>query len=240
MQWQIIKSGRLPPQAIMDKDKELLNQLSETSLPILHLYEWEGACFTYGYFIDPFKYLNVEAVQNHKFKMARRPTGGGIIFHLTDFAFSVLIPAHDSHFSLNTLDNYAFVNHMVAQAISQLSGQTSEPELLAIESVCSDRDCRSFCMAKPTQYDIIVNRKKVGGASQRRTKKGFLHQGSISLALPPQGILEDVLKQGTRVWSAMQEHSYVLLEGSWTEKQLSAARAEIQQLLIQCIANRAA
>jgi lipoate-protein ligase A len=235
VEWQIIDSGRLLPEVIMAKDERLLHQLSLDSSPILHLYEWEGDCLTYGYFTNPHKYLNVNSLENFQIKMARRPTGGGVIFHLTDFAFSALIPVHHPSFSLNTLENYAFINRLVIQVIVQAFNPSYKPNLLMTEPICSTNESYSFCMAKPTQYDVILNGKKVGGAAQRRTKKGFLHQGSISLALPSLSLLHQVLKDGSKIIEAMQMHTYSLLEGSLNSQQLSHARSDLKQHFIQLL-----
>ncbi len=232
MSWQILQSGRMSPQAIMAKDEALLNQILDIAQPILHLYEWEGNCLTYGYFIHPFDYLDEQALQAYQIQIARRPTGGGIIFHLTDFAFSVLIPSTNRFFSFNTLENYAFINHKVVEAIYRLSNASCRPELLRAESLNLDTDCCSFCMAKPTQYDLIVNGKKIGGAAQRRTKNGFLHQGSLSLAFPPLALLKSVMKQGTKVLESMQQHTYTLLGEQWAPHHLTSLRDEIRQHLI--------
>jgi len=197
MNWQLITSDKRNPQEIMDLDARLLDQMSIQSQPILHLYEWDSPSLTHGYFVDPSLHLNKDNLHKYNLKIAKRPTGGGIIFHVSDFAFSILIPSSHPHFSLNTLENYAYINRLVAKAISPLLNEL-EPlrpiELLIKEKECNFPQCSSFCMAKPTQYDLIVNGKKVGGAAQRKTKAGFLHQGSISLGLPPMTLLQDVLK----------------------------------------------
>ncbi|WP_068469055.1 lipoate--protein ligase family protein [Candidatus Protochlamydia phocaeensis] len=230
MGWQVIDSGSLPPGQIMAKDEALLHQLDKQSDPILHFYEWDRDCLTYGYFTDPTRYLDLDAIASHKIEMARRPTGGGIILHLTDFAFSVLVPASHPHFSLNTLENYAYVNQCIAKAVVLFTGNQVQPELLAEEENCTAA-CLGFCMAKPTQYDLIVQGKKVGGAAQRRTKQGFLHQGSLSLAFPPASLLESILKDKSQVLAAMQQHTYPLLGKEWTFSQLYLARQELKQLI---------
>ena len=35
------------------------------------------------------------------------------------------------------------------------------------------------CFANPVRADVLVDRRKVAGAAQRRTRAGLLHQGSI-------------------------------------------------------------
>ena len=229
--WQVIESGRLSAEAIMGKDAFLLSQLTVNSPPFLHFYEWESPCLTYGYFTDPIPFLDIEAVEYCGLQMARRPTGGGIIFHLTDLAFSVLVSASHPYFSLNTLENYAFINQRVAEAIRHLTTQSMRPDLLPLEPSCSSKNCKAFCMAKPTQYDLILDGKKVGGAAQRRTRQGLLHQASLSLLFPPLDLLRKVLKDHERVLKSMREHSYCLLPGCSTVQDLQEMRDQLKELL---------
>ena len=55
------------------------------------------------------------------------------------------------------------------------------------------QDADYFCMAKPTIYDVVYQGRKIAGAAQRRRKNGYLHQGTISLAFPQMGLLNEVL-----------------------------------------------
>jgi lipoate-protein ligase A len=232
MKWQIIDSGDLSPAAIMAKDADLLSQLTPLSSPILHLYEWDRPCLTYGYFTCPADYLHLDTLERYGIEAVRRPTGGGIIFHLTDLAFSLLIPVHHPKFSLNTLDNYAFINQHVAQIVAHFAVQQKQPELLIKELNCLNSACQGFCMAKPTQYDLMREGKKVGGAAQRRTKQGLLHHASLSLTFPPENLLREVLRNHAQVLPAMQENSDYLLSSQVTQKELKEARRAIKQLLM--------
>ena len=101
----------------MQRDQELLEALSKD--PILHLYRWEPRAITHGYFINPQKIFHLEALQKRNIKLAKRPTGGGVVFHIWDLAFSFLMPASHPHFSLNTLDNYQYVNAIVLSSMQE-------------------------------------------------------------------------------------------------------------------------
>lgn len=225
MEWRLVDSGSLPPEEIMSKDAALLEGLQSSPYPLLHFYDWKGDCATHGYFTNPADYLHLSEVEASGLHLARRPTGGGIIFHLTDFAFSLLVPAAHPHFSLNTLDNYAYINRKIAQAIGRLTGQQVQPELWMAALCSQDRSCSSFCMAQPTPYDLMIQGKKVGGAAQRRTRWGYLHQGSLSLTPPPYDLLEKVIKDPS-ILRAMQQHTYPLREVSGIA--LAAVRQEIK------------
>lgn len=229
MQWLIIDSGRLPPEQIMAKDARLLEELQFNPQPILHLYEWEGDCLTYGYFTQPAQHLDLDALKECQLQMARRPTGGGIIFHLTDFAFSILIPAIHPHFSFNSLENYAYINGLVAQALAHLN-QRSVQAKLWVENERELSVSTQFCMARPTQYDLIVDERKVGGAAQRKTKWGFLHQGSLSLMLPPFALLNKVIRDKS-VLDKMQKNSYPLFGIDVSVKQLQEKRDEVKEAI---------
>lgn len=229
MNWTILRGSTLSAVDNMARDVSLLE---ESTRPTLHFYDWNGPSATYGYFIQPENHLNIAGVKEANLQLARRPTGGGIIFHLYDLAFSVWIPASHSAYSLNTLDNYAYVNTRVGKAIHQFSGQKSS--LLSREEIPADKSCNFFCMAKPTKYDVILNGRKVGGGAQRRTKRGFLHQGSINLALPDEAFLRSVLLPKTCVLDAMSKHSCLLLKDS--QKESDIAKRELTEHLIHVFA----
>jgi lipoate-protein ligase A len=232
MEWKSIESGPRSAQDLMDLDSVLLERLRRDPQPVLHLYEWEGPSLTYGFFVNPADHLNEQGLRLHRLSAAKRPTGGGILFHLTDLAFSVLIPSTHPCFSLNPLENYAFINGIVARAISRLFPVSDQIELLKISSPCSSVVCGSFCMSRPTEYDLMIQGKKVGGAAQRKTKFGLLHQGSISLAMTPEFVLNDILKDPVPVLEAMQRYGYPILGEKWTIEDLREMRQNVRKLLI--------
>lgn len=235
MKWEIIDTGIGTAQGNMDIDKKLLEEVGRNPRPIIHLYEWEGLCATYGYFAKPYDLLNMEGVALHRLQLGRRPTGGGIIFHVCDLAFSVVVPSSHPGFSLNTLDNYALINQAVIRAITRYTGEKLYPSLYSDKPKRQRQTEENFCMAKPTQYDVMVNGCKVGGAAQRKTKDGFLHQGSISLAMPPPDLLRGVLHSESSVFAAMQEVSFTLIEGAVSPKALVDARRAMQLYLTESL-----
>jgi lipoate---protein ligase len=228
--WEIIDTGVQSAEENMRFDAELLEGAEAFSRPVLHLYGWAGESATYGYFTDPSRFLDLEAVGKVSLNLARRPTGGGIVFHLWDMAFSVLVPAHCSGFSMNTLENYGFVNRAVLGAVKEfLRG----PSLSMTSHDFSplDSSCSHFCMAKPTKYDVMWEGKKVAGAAQRKTRKGFLHQGTIALVMPQVSYLEQILLPGTKVSEAMSLHTCPLLGSSASAAEIAHAKLRLRELL---------
>lgn len=212
-------------------DAELLSRIGSEKAPILHLYDWKGDCGTFGYFVDPAKYIDLEKAKKRGMQLARRPTGGGIIFHAWDFAFSVLVPASSPPFSRNTIENYAFVNGAVLRAVNQFLKGRPDLEMISEDAPSLDDHCQSFCMAKPTKYDVMLQGKKIAGAAQRQTKEGYLHQGSIALVLPPEDYLSDILIPGTKVGEATRLFTFPLL-GERTQD-IETSRKELKNLLLE-------
>lgn len=229
--WEIVDTGSQLADENMRFDIELLEKADTFAHPVLHHYEWIGESATYGYFTDPAKLLNLDNVKRLSLNLARRPTGGGIVFHIWDMAFSVLVPAHCPEFSMNTLENYAFVNRAVLACIQEFLNDHPPLSLVPDDFSPWDPDCLHFCMAKPTQYDVMWEGRKVAGAAQRKTKKGFLHQGTIALTMPPPAYLEHILLPGTKVQEAMQAYTCPLLGKSVSGLQMSQAKQRLRALL---------
>ncbi|MGE3954231.1 MAG: hypothetical protein AB7F31_03410 [Parachlamydiales bacterium] len=229
MRWELFDSGKRGPSENMALDANLLLSLREKPRPILHLYDWEGDAATYGHFIKPEEHLNLEGAARRGLQLARRPTGGGITFHVTDLAFSVLIPAGHEGFSDNTLENYHWVNSHLQRVLSPYLEGSS---LLSTSSVGSGSPF-SFCMAKPTVYDVMVSGQKVGGAAQRRKSWGYLHQGTISIASLPETYLEEVLLPDMGVLEAMKGLTFPLLPEGWSRGDLEEMRQELKKRLAE-------
>ena len=235
--WEVIDTGTRSAEENMHLDAQLLSNADKRSQPVLHLYEWEGKSATYGYFTNPAQFLNLENIQHCGLSLARRPTGGGITFHLWDMAFSVFVPSSCPEFSQNTLDNYAFVNAAVLNAVKEFLAHTP-PLFLTLEDLGSwDTNCHHFCMAKPTKYDVMWEGKKIAGAAQRKTRQGFLHQGTIALSMPSLEVLSQLLLPGTKVFDAMQAYTCPLLGKNPTEEEIQGGKKTLRTLLATHLGN---
>ncbi len=213
----------------MSFDASLLHSLAETREPILHFYNWATDAATFGHFIKPENVFQFSGVNEKKLDLARRPTGGGVVFHNCDLAFSFLLPASHSAFSLRPLDNYYFVNEKVREAIDRFLGKKTE--LLTEHLFPHSSFIEQFCIANPTKFDVMWSGKKVGGAAQRKTREGYLHQGSIFLGLLSEDYLSSILIEGKTVYQEMQRNSCSLLGINWTKEDLALARENLKKCM---------
>jgi lipoate-protein ligase A len=184
----------------MQRDRELFSHLIE---PTLRFYTFSPQTITYGYFIQPNDHIH-DTAKNY-FHIAQRPTGGGILFHVGDFSFSLLIPRSDTRFSDDIITNYRSINERVLGVLERLY-----PELVNRISLHQHASSVApFCMAEKSACDLLLNGLKVGAAAQRISKKGFLHQCSLFFKPLPWEILKEVIKNEEDVY-AMQRTSTVL------------------------------
>ena len=241
---QVLETRNKSAQDIMSLDAKLLDQLKAQDKPILHFYDWQGPSLTYGYFITLDKYLDLKKLKDKGIEAARRPTGGGIIFHLWDLAFSFLMPAGHKDFFENPLENYRFVHQIVLKALKSLEINIQKI-LYSLKEKCQEKlvlvpakaelkliekaqSPLAFCMARPSKYDLVFYNKKAAGAAQRKKKSGYLHQGSIALVMPDEKLLFELLKD-PKLAQAIIEESFFFSDDM---QNLEKMRAELRKLLL--------
>lgn len=228
MNWNILQPEPRTAKENMELDRALLQAAVAEEEPVVHLYQWKKKSITFGHFMNPFSFIKEEKLEMLGFDLGRRPTGGGVTFHHTDLAFSIIVPAKSRYYSMNPLDNYALINRRVIWALKRFADINGT--LLGEEITQVAGDSKHFCMAKPTKYDVMVKGLKVGGAAQRRTKDGFLHQGSISL-IPLEESVRDLFVD-PEVFDNMSRHSFPILGKKNAEEFLQAKQELAQQLIL--------
>jgi lipoate-protein ligase A len=143
--------------------------------PLLRIYRWAEPTVSFGYS------LPLASVRD-RFPTppyVRRWTGGGIVKHLDDWTFALLVPSSEPLAGARPIQAYRLIHSSVATALSKIgcAARLAEPP---------DRADGLACFTSPALHDVIGddNRKFCGGA-QRRTRRGVLHQGSIQNVRPP-------------------------------------------------------
>ena len=144
--------------------------LEEASLPTLRFYGWRRPSLSFGYFG---KFEDV-ATEREQRDIVRRWTGGGSVLHGEDLTYALVTPATASAAGLGPATIYAALHSAIRDALL-MTGQEAELAPVAASKI-SDA-----CFANPVRDDVMLRGRKIAGAAQRRTRGGFLHQGSIQL-----------------------------------------------------------
>jgi lipoate-protein ligase A len=195
---ELITTGSLSAVRQMQIDSELIESLALLQKPLLRAYSWERKSITYGYFIDIEKYIDVDKAVSLGYDLARRPTGGGLLFHGADFSFTFAIGASHPQFVTDIVESYQVINQALLSALN-----LSDTELYTSE----EKKYRHLCMATPTKYDLVWQNKKIGGAAQRRTKAGLIHQSSLFLEPPHWQEVATFYRGQSAELDAMKAHS---------------------------------
>lgn len=148
---------------------ETLLELSNT--PTLRFYDWAGPALSFGYF-GKFSDVSSEARTR---ELVRRWTGGGIVPHGDDLTYSLVTPASQPAFAQGPRAIYAALHTAMREA---LRSENLEAEL----ATAAAPKISDACFANPVRDDLLIDGRKIAGAAQRRTRTGFLQQGSIQLA----------------------------------------------------------
>jgi len=186
----------------MAVDEALLREVRE---PVLRLYEWSVPAVSLGYF-------QPASLVPEGRPFIRRYTGGGLVDHAQDITYTLVLPRAHAWMELSAPESYCLI-HKGVQAVLEACGIESEltPAAHAGES--------EACFQKPVRFDIVAGAQKLGGAAQRRSREGMLHQGSILLSDPK--LNNRVREKFAASFSARLE--FVLMPGELTPAEVSRA-----------------
>ena len=144
--------------------------LEQATLPALRFYGWRQPSLSFGYFN---KYAEIAGEADDR-ELVRRWTGGGTVPHGDDLTYSLVTPATEAAAALGPSAIYAALHAAIRDALRE-QGKTAQ---LATEGTPKVSEA---CFANPVCNDLLLDGRKIAGAAQRRTRGGFLHQGSIQL-----------------------------------------------------------
>lgn len=148
-------------------DEALLEQARG---PTLRFYGWRRPALSFGYFG---KYADVVAAKDRR-DLVRRWTGGGSVLHGEDLTYALVTPTTEPAAALGPATIYAALHRAVRDTLRS-AGEAAELASAAAPKISE------ACFANPVRDDVMLLGRKIAGAAQRRTRSGFLHQGSIQL-----------------------------------------------------------
>jgi len=173
--WRVVVSGAGSAYDNMAVDEALFIHAGEE--PSIRFYSWDSPACSIGYFQRVDELINRYHLLTADSRFVRRMTGGGLVRHGEGLTFSVTCRAPERYFGATARESYHAINTLAMQALGV--------ESIAAAALAADRPQvpRSVnCFAEPSPYDILVNGRKAGGASQRRSNGRLLHQSEVAIA----------------------------------------------------------
>jgi lipoyl(octanoyl) transferase len=158
--------------------------LERAAWPVLRVYCWSEDAVSFGYSQS---YREVVNMFPHR-PLVRRWTGGGMVEHGADWTFSLMVPMDQPAARLRPAEAYERI-HDAVMAVLAHGGARSRL------AVCEDRISGAACFVAPALHDVLgEDGKKLCGGAQRRTRHGFLHQGSIQGVTIPENFVETLAR----------------------------------------------
>ena len=143
--------------------------LETTADPVLRVYSWTEPAVTIGYA----QKLDLLRPSLPQWPVTRRWTGGGVVYHDADHTYSVIVPTHCEWSQTRPVESYRLIHGSLAGAL--VDAGFDGYRLATAEDVID----APFCFEAPAVHDIVRGKIKIAGAGQRRSRIGFLHQGSV-------------------------------------------------------------
>src|SRR5580698_4340991 len=160
----------------MALDEALLLSASRVGCPVLRFYGWLEPAATFGY---SQRYAEIEKLTLLR-PLVRRPTGGGLVPHDTDWTYSLVFPAGHYWHRLKAVESYRRIHEWIRDAFAKMNVATTL-------SPTSQKEIPGQCFIGAEKDDVLWHGRKIAGAAQRRTRHGLLIQGSVQ---PPPLSLE--------------------------------------------------
>ncbi|QYY36819.1 hypothetical protein [Ruficoccus sp. ZRK36] len=163
--------------ANMATDLMLLEAYPVSDTPRFRHYGWSDPAWSFG-LSQTFNETH-ERILALPCELVRRPTGGGLVDHLNDWTYALVVPPGARGYRDGPAALYRLVHEKIAAALAQ-QGLASE-----LHAIKSTDGLHAVCFEQPEQYDLTLpGGEKIAGAAQKRTRDGLLVQGSITRALP--------------------------------------------------------
>jgi lipoate-protein ligase A len=137
---------------------------------VLRVYRWTAPAVTFGYA----QRLAAVELLARRLPVMRRWSGGGMVFHGSDITLALAIPASELLASGSSRDVYSAIHQCLLPAIQKYLPDAR----LVLPEECR---CGPLCFENPVAFDIIAGASKICGGALRRSKAGFLYQGSLHL-----------------------------------------------------------
>lgn len=124
----------------------------------------------------------MEACVRHGIDIVRRPTGGKAVLHEHDLTYAVVAKVNNPLFPQDILGTYRIISGCIADGLSEYGIRTE----MTVSGRSSENDAlKASCFSTPSQYELLVNRRKICGSAQLRSRSVFLQHGSLLLGFDP-------------------------------------------------------
>ncbi len=158
---------------------EYVNSLLDEKVTYLRFYRWIVPTLSIGRNQDVEMAADIEFCRENGIDIVRRPTGGKAVLHHLEVTYSIVSNDFE-FFGDSLLKTYKKISDFLCKGLNSL-GISAEIVSGTLEKTLSDLDLDMDlpCFTSTSEYEIVVDGRKIVGSAQRRLKNSFLQHGSI-------------------------------------------------------------
>ncbi len=222
--FRLIVNAPLDARHNMAVDEALmLGQGDVGSRPTLRFYTWSENALSLGYFQSVQAFATSPSSDTRASSVVRRITGGGAVLHGRDLTFSITATLPQQTIPSAVKDSYLKINEAVRIGLQKLYPSIDYADCRDVLSM-RERQKERVCFETPDCHDLLLNGKKILGASQRRIGNKFLHQSSLYLDYPHQHLIDSLVEGFNKSWKIDFEQSELTAEEKHLTSKIKSER----------------
>lgn len=162
----------------MAVDEVILESVERNIVPpSIRLYAWEPQCLSIGY-AQKSTDIDFDHLTALGWDWVRRLTGGRAILHTDELTYSLAAHISDPRVSGGVLESYQRLSCALLTALHTLHiPAETQPNRTPVRN----QENGAICFEVPSNYEIVVQGKKLIGSAQVRRKNTILQHGSLPL-----------------------------------------------------------
>ncbi len=165
----------------MELDEKIFERYLDDGVGVFRVYRWERPSLTYGFSQNVQDEINLQQCAADRIQIAKRITGGGILFHDNEITYSFVCSKDDVGEPQSEIVAYRNICKFLMRFYESL-GLVSK---FALEDKNFKDRCAAhqLCSASYEKYDIVIGGRKIGGNAQKRKRQVVFQHGSIPLSV---------------------------------------------------------
>ncbi len=189
--WRFLNTGFGNAFFNMALDEVLARAVSSGDAdPTIRVFGWQPPAVSFGYAQRVSRDIDAQACRRSGVDIVRRPTGGRAVLHSNELTYSVVCGENDPVIGATIQDAYRTISRCLVAGVRALGvearfepGRRPAPSPLA-------KDLAAPCFSSTSQYEVIVDGKKLVGSAQRRFGGATLQHGSLLIGPEHKGIVD--------------------------------------------------
>lgn len=181
--WGLLHTGHQDAATNMALDELLIKWHSEGEIPpVLRFYGWSKPTLSVGNFQKVEKTINFPAIKEKDCQFVRRLTGGSAVLHDDELTYSIVVSEDKPYISSSIRAAYYTLSKgiMAGFNILKIPVDYSLPEEQFTDLFTA------VCFEKPSDYEMLVDGKKISGHAQTRKQGVLMQHGSLPFSMNDQ------------------------------------------------------